>query len=555
MGIPEYGKRGGFPALARYLQDQLDTWLTQYSSAEIRLAELLCDRHAKDPHRVALRYEDASGGKAQYTFAEMLDQSARFAAVLRDLGVAKGGRVAILLPKSPELMIAVLGLWRLGAVHVPLFTAFGPEAVGYRVSHSGARVVVTNSVNRFKVATSSAELPLNVVVVEDPSVTPVPADTPFCASVQKARPVQEAAAFAATDPFVIIYTSGTTGPPKGAMCTLRLLAAVDAYMHFGLDVRDNDVYWNMADPGWAYGFAFALLGPLLIGHTTLFVNSPFDPALALDVLQRYGVTNFASAPTAYRALRAAGVSPEQKQRGPLRVATSCGEPLNPELIAWSTECLGIPIHDHYGQTEAGMPVVNHHLPLLIRPLRPGSMGHAAPGYRVVILDDNGLELGPGQEGQVALDILRSPLFYFSGYYKDPKRTAERFVVDGRYYLTGDAGSRDEDGYFFFSGRADDVIKSAGYRIGPFEVESALVSHDAVVEAAVVGKPDPLKGHIVKAFVMLKPGVTASEALAGELSRHVKSRLGAHAYPREIEFVTGLPKTPSGKIQRFLLRQR
>jgi len=221
MGIPEYGKRGGFPALARYLQDQLDTWLTQYSSAEIRLAELLCDRHAKDPHRVALRYEDASGGKAQYTFAEMLDQSARFAAVLRDLGVAKGGRVAILLPKSPELMIAVLGLWRLGAVHVPLFTAFGPEAVGYRVSHSGARVVVTNSVNRFKVATSSAELPLNVVVVEDPSVSPLPADTLFCASVQKARPVQEAAAFAATDPFVIIYPSGTTGPPKGAMCTLR----------------------------------------------------------------------------------------------------------------------------------------------------------------------------------------------------------------------------------------------------------------------------------------------------------------------------------------------
>jgi len=540
------------------LQAQLEVWLSQYGGTEVRLAELLCDRHAKDAGRVALCYEDAFGRKAEHTFVEMLDQSARFAGVLRDLGISSGERVAVLLPKSPELIIAVLGLWRVGAVHVPLFTAFGPEAVGHRVSHSSARVVVTNPANRGKVETSlgaSGSRGVRVAVVEDPGFALAAGDIPFRASIEKARPVAEAASYKGSDPFVIIYTSGTTGPPKGALCSVKLMAGIEAYMYLGLDLRDNDVYWNMADPGWGYGFAFALTGPLLVGHPTLFVNAPFDPALTLDVLERYGVTNFVSAPTAYRALRAAGVSPEQSRRLRIRAATSCGEPLNPELIAWSSECLGIPIHDHYGQTEAGMPIVNHHHALLSRELRTGSMGQAAPGYRVVVIDDSGEELGPGQEGQVALDTQRSPIFYFCGYYKEPGRTMERFVADGRYYLTGDTGSRDADGYFYFSGRADDVIKSAGYRIGPFDVESALISHDAVVEAAVVGKPDPIKGHIVKAFVMLREGVAASDELAGELRLHVKSRLGAYAYPREVEFVTEFPKTPSGKIQRFLLRER
>jgi acetyl-CoA synthetase len=540
------------------LQAQLEIWLSRYGATDIRLAELLCDRHAQDAGRVALRYEDAARRKAEYTFVEMLDRSARFAGVLRDLGVSRGDRVAVLLPKSPELMIAVLGLWRVGAVHVPLFTAFGPEAVGFRVSHSGARVVVTDSANRGKVETSpgaSGNGGVRVVVVEDSDVALEASDIPFRESIETAPPVTEAASYAGTDPFVMIYTSGTTGPPKGALCSVRLMAEIEAYMSLGLDLRDDDSYWNMADPGWAHGFAFALTGPLLMGHSTLFVNMPFDPALTLDVLERYGVTNFVSAPTAYRMLRAAGVSPQQRRRLRVRVATSCGEPLNPELIAWSTECLGIPIHDHYGQTEAGMPIVNHHHPLLGGALRPGSMGRAAPGYRVVVVDDNGKELGPGQEGQLALDIQRSPMFYFGGYHKEPDRTAERFVANGRYYLTGDDGSCDSDGYFYFSGRADDVIKSAGYRIGPFDVESALIGHDAVVEAAVVGKPDPLKGHTLKAFVMLREGVKASDELAGELRLHVKSRLGAHAYPREIEFVTGFPKTPSGKIQRFLLRER
>jgi acetyl-CoA synthetase len=239
----------------------------------------------------------------------------------------------------------------------------------------------------------------------------------------------------------------------------------------------------------------------------------------------------------------------------LRVASSAGEPLNPDVIAWSEAALGVPIHDQYGQTEHGMVVNNHHAPGLARPLRPGSMGHPMPGFRAVVVDAEGRELGSGQEGQLAVDRRASPLYWFRGYYNDPERTAERFTADGRYYLTGDAASIDADGYVFFSGRADDLITSAGYRIGPFEVESALIGHAAVAEAAAVGKPDELRGEVVKAFVVLKPGHVGSTELAAELSQFVKANLSSHAYPREIEFVEALPKTPSGKIQRFLLRGR
>lgn len=326
-------------------------------------------------------------------------------------------------------------------------------------------------------------------------------------------------------------------------------------MRWGLDLQEEDFFWNLADPGWAYGLYYGLIGPLLLGKGTLFYNAPFDPDAAYRILQKYRVTNFAAAPTAYRALRAAGASADTRRKLSLRVASSAGEPLNPELIAWAREHLGVPIHDHYGQTELGMVVNNHHAAGLVRPLRPGSMGHPMPGFRVVVASPAGEELGPGQEGQLAVDTRQSPLFWFRGYHADPERTAERFTGDGRYYLTGDAARMDADGYVFFSGRADDIILTAGYRVGPFEVESALMAHPAVAEAAAVGKPDELRGEVVKAYVVLKPGFTPSVELAAELSQFVKSSLSAHAYPREVEFVPELPKTPSGKIQRFLLRRR
>jgi acetyl-CoA synthetase len=334
---------------------------------------------------------------------------------------------------------------------------------------------------------------------------------------------------------------------------VKALAAFATYLRFGLDLRPDDVYWNLADPGWAYGLYYALVGPLLLGQTTLLVNAPFSAETTYATWRKHGVTNFAAAPTAYRALRAAGVPPGAREWLRLLVASSAGEPLNPEVIAWAADALGVPLHDHYGQTEHGMLVNNHHNPALRRPIQPGSMGHAMPGFRVVVVDSAGNERAPGEEGQIAIDVARSPLCWFPGYVRDAEWTARAYSAGGRYYVLGDAGRQDADGYVTFAARADDVITSAGYRIGPFEVESALLGHPAVAEAAVVGTPDPLRGEIVKAFVVLKTGVVPSDGLAGELAQFVKTRLAAHAYPRAVAFVDQLPKTPSGKVQRYLLR--
>jgi acetyl-CoA synthetase len=531
--------------------EQVQAWLSESGGATVPLAHLLCDRYAADPTRVALRYEDATGNEQTYTFAELRDTSARFAGVLAGLGVARGDRVATLLPRSPELIIACLGLWRLGAAQVPLFTAFGPQAVTYRLAHSGAKVVVTDHTNRLKVEPKDSAL--RVVTVEGtPGALPA-GDVPFWSALGSAAPVERPVTVSGDDLLIQIYTSGTTGQPKGVEVPVRALASFAAYLRFGLDVRDDDVYWNILDPGWAGGLYYALVAPLLLGHPTILVNARFDVQATWRAMGKYGVTNFMASPTLFRAMRAAGI---ERATGAnpvrLRAASSGGEPLNPEVVAWAETHFGIPIHDTFGQTELGMAICNHHAPGLRRPLRPGSMGHPMPGFRVVVVDSDYQEVGPGQEGQIAIDTTQSPLYWFRGYYKDAERTAERFGA-GRYYLTGDMASRDADGYFYFSGRGDDIINSSGYRIGPFEVESALVGHPAVAEAAVVGKPDPLRGEVVKAFVVLRPGYAATADLGTELGQFVKTRLAAHLYPREIVFVDQLPKTPSGKVQHYLLR--
>ena len=543
------------------IQGQVQAWLNEYDGANVPVAHLLCDRHAQDPDRVALRYEDANGKAATYTFTELRDLSAKCAGVLHSLGVAKGDRVATLLLKTPELLITTLALWRLGAVHVPLFTAFGPQAIMYRVGHSGARVLVTDTMNRVKIGqedrVSSVQASLaHVVTVE--GLEPdggLPGDIPFWTRLEAAAPVVTPVVGTGEDVLILIYTSGTTGEPKGVEVPVKALASMEAYMRFGLDLRDEDVYWNMADPGWAYGLFYALIGPLLLGQATLFFNAPFDVQATYRILQKYGVTNLATAPTAFRVMRATGGPGEVKQHLRLRVASTAGEPLNPDVMAWAVEHLGVSIHDHYGQTELGMVVTNNHLPALQRPLRPGSAGHAMPGFRMVILDESGIELGPGHEGQLAVDTQQSPLYGFRGYYQDPARTAERFTSSGRYYLTGDAASQDAEAYIFLTGRCDDIITSASYRIGPYELESALMEHAAVAEAAVVGIPDPLRGEVVKAYVVVKARYTPSKTLAVELRQLVRVNLSAYACPREVEFVDQLPKTPSGKIQRFLLRSR
>ena len=526
-------------------------WLEAYGGADVSLGQILCDRHCIAPDRVAMRYEDADGESSRLTFDELRKQSRRAAGAFQQAGIAQGDRVATLIPKGPALVIATLGLWRLGAVHVPLFTAFGPQAIDLRVRNADTKAIITDATNRQKL--DNLDLSMTIFTIADDAEQVPAGDIPFWTALEEATPLEESAQLSGDDLMILLYTSGTTGHPKGVPVPVKALAAFETYYRYGLGVREDDVIWNVADPGWAYGLYYAIVTPLLLGQTTLIYNGRFSAESTYEVLRKYGVTNLAAAPTVYRALRAAGAPPEKSAGLRLRTASSAGEPLNPDVVAWAEAELGIPIHDHYGQTELAMLVNNHHHPELRQPLRPGAMGQPMPGFQAVILDEAEQELGPGEEGQLAIDVGASPLFWFPGYYNDPQWTAARFTSDGRYYLTGDAASTDDAGYFWFSGRADDIIISAGYRIGPFEVESALMGHPAVAESAVVGAPDELRGEVVKAYVVLRDEYAPSDELEEDLSQFVKNNLSAHIYPREIVFLDELPKTPSGKVQRFLLR--
>ncbi|KVD47823.1 AMP-binding protein [Burkholderia sp. ABCPW 11] len=503
-----------------------------------------CDRHAK-ADAIALDWIDAAGQHHRFTFAQMQALSARVANLLVAQGVKPGDVVAGLLPRTPELVATILGTWRAGAVYQPLFTAFGPKAIEHRLRMSGARLVVTNVANRMKLG-EIADCPPVATVCEASDMLP-DGDIDFRAALDVQPDRFEPVLRKGADLFMMMSTSGTTGLPKGVPVPLYALLAFGAYMREAVDLRAADRFWNIADPGWAYGLYYAITGPLLLGHATTLYEGGFTVESTYDVIERLGITSLAGSPTAYRMLMAAGTEAAARVKGQLRVVSSAGEPLNPEVVRWFHAALGAPIHDHYGQTELGMVVNNHHG--LTHVVHVGSAGLALPGYRVAVLDEAGRELGPGEPGTLAIDIARSPLLWFSGYWQQ-----DTPAISGGYYRTGDNVELEPDGTVSFIGRSDDVITSSGYRIGPFDVESALIEHPAVSEAAVIGVPDPERTEIVKAFVVLSKGFDGTPELAEELSLHVKRRLSAHAYPRAIDFVDALPKTPSGKIQRFVLRK-
>lgn len=539
--LPDYAQ-----AAAAFDFDALATALDGSLSDGLNACVECCDRHA-GTGRVALYWEAQDGRSASFTFAELQALSARFANLLVGRGIKPGDVVAGLLPRTPELIVTILGTWRAGAVYQPLFTAFGPKAIEHRLKTSRARLVVTDAANRAKLDGIEG-LRFDTAVVRHGDAPLRAGDIDFRADLDR-----QSASFApimrrGDDLFLMMSTSGTTGLPKGVPVPLRALVSFSAYMREAVDLRAEDQFWNIADPGWAYGLYYAVTGPLMLGHATLFYDGPFTVQDTYRVIAKYGITNLAGAPTAYRLLIAAGPAAAAAAKGRMRVVSSAGEPLNPEVIRWFAEHLAVPIFDHYGQTETGMVVCNHHR--LRHEVRPGAAGLPLPGYRVAILDDAGRELPAHQPGVLAVDIARSPLMWFTGYWQQ-----ETPAIAGGYYRTGDVMEMGPDGGVAFVGRSDDVITSSGYRIGPFDVESALIEHPAVVEVAVIGKPDPERTELVKAFVVLAKGVAPSDALAEELSHYVKQRLSAHAYPREIAFVTELPKTPSGKLQRFILRNQ
>ncbi|MCV6613020.1 MAG: AMP-binding protein [Amphritea sp.] len=511
------------------------------------VCEEICDRWA-DGDRVGLNYEGATRPASSHTFAELQRRSAQFANLLKARGIGKGDRVACLLPRTPELMVVVLGALRAGAVYQPLFTAFGGGAIEYRVTQAQTKLLITDPDNISKLDDVNGCPPVllfNRAAADTKYAELADFEEEMAGQSEEFEPVR----IGADDPFLQMFTSGTVGKAKGVAVPARALLSFYVYMRLAIGLRPEDTYWNVADPGWAYGLYYAVVGPMLLGNTTHFNENAFTPETTYDMLRKYKITNLAAAPTAYRLLMANDDILGPDDKFDLRVASSAGEPLNPEVIGWVDRRLGCPVMDHYGQTETGMTACNHH-DLEQRIVRVGSMGFSMPGHRVVALDNDLNEVGEGETGELAVDMENSPLFFFPGY-----TWGEKNPFRGKYYLTGDVVISHGDGSYSFNGRDDDIITTAGYRVGPSDVESTLLEHEAVAESGVIGKPDLERGAIIKAYVVIKPQFDAGDELAAELKTHVRSRLSTHAFPREIEFVEELPKTPSGKIQRFILRNR
>ncbi len=507
-----------------------------------------CDRHAWDRGRIAMVHDREDGVVEKWTYRELKKASDRFANALTGLGVERGDRVAVLLSQTPALPVAHIAAYKLGAIVVPLFALFGEDALRFRLADSGAKVLVTDGEHREVAEALAGEIEtLEHVVLADGaghgsrSMEALTRD-----ASANLRPVVTGP----EDPAIIIYTSGTTGDPKGALHGHGILLGhlPGVSLPHDLAPRAGDLFWTPADWAWIGGL-FDVLFPALHWGLPVVAHrmTRFDPERAFAVLERWGVTNAFFPPTALRVMRTIR-NPRKRWDLELETLACGGEPLDEETTRWAEESLGVRINEFYGQTECNLVLSNCSA---IMPSKPGSMGRPVPGHRVSIVDAEGNELPVGEVGEVA--VQRPDPVMMLGYWNNNEATQKKFVGD--WLLTGDLASVDEDGYFFFVGRDDDVISSSGYRIGPAEVEGTLVKHEAVLMAAVVGKPDEMRGEIVKAFVILRDGREGSEALVGELQQLVKTRLGAHEYPREVEFVSEFPMTPSGKVRRNVLRER
>jgi acetyl-CoA synthetase len=508
--------------------------------------------------RVAIRFLAQDQAPVDRTYRELAADARRFANVLAKLGVERGERVASLMGRVPPLYATVLGTLAAGAVYCPLFSAFGPEPVKSRLQLGSARVLVTTDLlYRRKVASIRSELSEleHVLIVRTPGAGELPADTlDFEACMREASPEFDTACTGDEDFALLHFTSGTTGKPKGV---LHVHAAVTAHLataRWVLDLQDGDVYWCTADPGWVTGISYGVIAPLACGVTMLVDREEFDAPRWYEILDTQGVTVWYTAPTAIRMLMKAGVELAKQRSYPqLRHLASVGEPLNPEAVVWGVEAFGRPFHDNWWQTETGAIMIANYPGMEVR---PGSMGRPVPGIEAGIVrprEDDGVDVvtKPDEVGELALKPGWPSMF--RGYLNQEERYRKCFRGD--WYLSGDLAKRDADGYFWFVGRADDVIKAAGHLISPFEVESALMTHPAVSQVGVIGIPDPIAGSVVKAFVELKKGHEPNDELNRQLMAHARRLLGVAVAPREIAFAEQLPRTRSGKIMRRLLRAR
>ena len=548
----------------------VDPWLQSRRALEglpggaLNIAHEAVVRHAAGPwrDRTALRFVARGRAPLELSYAELERRTARFANVLRALGVARGERLFVLCGRIPELYVAVLGALRHGLVVTPLFSAFGPEPIATRIGLGrGAVLVTTDALYRRKVRDRRAGMPSLrhvLLVAEDGGPLDEPAAHDLAALMAGASDAYETVATDPEEPALLHFTSGTTGAPKGAIHVHGAVVAHHATALYALDLHPQDRYWCTADPGWVTGTSYGIVAPLLLGVTSLIDREEFDAQRWYDLLADEAITVWYTAPTAIRMLMKAG--PELARARPrpaLRFVASVGEPLNPEAVWWGSEVLGLPIHDNWWQTETGGIMIAN---TAACDIKPGSMGRPLPGVEAAIVEHLEAEgepprvrpiEAPGVEGELALRVGWPSMF--RGYLDNEARY-RRCFADG-WYLSGDLAKRDADGAYWFVGRADDVIKSAGHLIGPFEVESVLMEHPAVAEAGVIGKPDPVVGEVVKAFVSLRSGREPGEALRMELLAHARTRLGASVAPKEIAFLPVLPRTRSGKIMRRLLRAR
>ncbi len=523
----------------------------------LNIAHEAVDRHASGPRRdrVAIRWRGRHGAVRELSYAALAAETSRFANALRGLGVGKGDAVFALAGRIPELYVAALGTLKNASVFCPLFSAFGPEPIRQRLALGGARALITTAaLYERKVAGLRDALPqLEHVLVVDGGAAPPAGTRDWASLMARASDAFTIPPTAPEDAALLHFTSGTTGTPKGALHVHEAVVAHHATAWYALDFHPEDRFWCTADPGWVTGTSYGIIAPLTHGLTMLVDEADFDAERWYTLLEEERITNWYTAPTAVRMLMKAGPELAQKRDlSALRFVASVGEPLNPECVVWGQQTLGLPIHDNWWQTETGGIMIANCAALEVR---PGSMGLPLPGVDAAIVrrgPDGAIEeLGPDQQGELALRPGWPSMF--RAYLNEEARYRKCFA--GGFYLSGDLARRDRDGWYWFVGRADDVIKSAGHLIGPFEVESALLEHPAVAEVGVIGKPDPVVGEIVKAFVAVRRGFEASEALRKELTGFARKRLGAAVAPKEIAFVASVPKTRSGKILRRLLRAR
>lgn len=535
-------------ARSQFQWEEVEKHFSWHKTGKVNMAYEAIDRHVEEGRgdKIALLYSDASRDES-YTFADLKEQSDKFANILRERGIGKGDRVFIFMPRSPELYFSLMGILKVGAVVGPLFEAFMETAVKDRLEDSGAVALVTTSQLLGRVKRDELPELKHIFVIGD-NVEEDEQVIDYAKAMQGASSDLEIEWLDRNDGLIIHYTSGSTGKPKGVF---HVQNAMIQHYYTGkmvLDLQEDDIYWCTADPGWVTGTSYGIFAPWLNGVTNVIRGGRFSPQDWYGTIAKNKVTVWYSAPTAFRMLMGAGADIiSQFDLSSLRHVLSVGEPLNPEVVRWGQKVYGQRIHDTWWMTETGGHLICNYPSMAIK---PGSMGRPIPGVQAAILDDNGNEVPPYTMGNLAIKTPWPSMM--NQIWKNPTKYQEYFRIPG-WYISGDSAYMDEEGYFWFQGRIDDVINSSGERIGPFEVESKLVEHPAVAEAGVIGKPDATRGEIIKAFIALREGFEESEELKNEIYKFVKEGLSAHAAPREIEFRDKLPKTRSGKIMRRVLK--